>query len=130
MAGDWSSTSGVGVVGGVGAGAVAQGGVKNAPVTVGTSDVPINLPTGSWRYVRVIVVAADAVVATAVNEPAVLGTAGTPPDPTWGAGDVSIGPWTELKPVSKANGAPLIGGTDVIHLIASATTVVWLAPTA
>jgi hypothetical protein len=126
--GDWSTANGIGVVGGVGAGGITQAGIINAPVTVSTSDVTINLPIGSWRYVKVLVVTADLVVATAVNEAASIGTAGTPPTPSWGVGDIDIGASVEMKPITKANGAPLVGGTDVIHVRASGAGTVYLVP--
>lgn len=125
---DWTSANGVVVIGGVGAGVVTQGGIINAPVTVGISDVPINLPAGRWRYVKVVVVTASLVVATAVNEVASIGAVGTPPNPTWGKGDIDFDAGADLKPITKADGSPLIGGTDVVHVVASGAGTVYLVP--
>lgn len=116
---DRSIQGGTTAVDAVGAAPLAAGSELNTIVTVGTTDVPINVPTGTWNYLKVIVETADRYVAVAVNEAAVLGTAGTPPDPVWGAGDLILGTSTEFQPL-----VPALTAADDLHLIASAGSTV------
>lgn len=102
------------------AGGLGTGLAKNFIATIGTSNVPMNVPEGGpWSYLKVIVETDGRYVAVNVNAPASFGTAGTPPNPVSGDGDVIFGTGVEeqaLTPSVRVN----LSSTDQLHFIASA----------
>lgn len=98
------------------AGGLTQAGAVNTIATIGTSDVSINVPAGGpWSYLKVIVETDGRYVSVAVDEVASLGTAGTPPNPVFGVGDVIFGTGVEEQALT-----PAIDDSNVLHFIASA----------
>lgn len=112
---DRSVSGGVSVLGAVDAAPLGSGRCVNRQVTVGTSDGTIALPTGTWRYVEYTILTADARVAIAIDEAATLGTS------DWGVGQSKTGVSGAFMPTT-----PLVGGTNVLHAIASVSAQVEL----